>query len=63
MKLNRYKIEFDDLFDSKQQAVVCYLSLEHLYLDLCKQHRELPCKGVPPYVGELINPYCPQGRE
>lgn len=35
-----YDTKFNDLFDSKKQAVVCYLSLERRYQELCKQLRE-----------------------
>ena len=35
--LKLYKsVEFSDLFDSKQQAVTCFLSLERKYMDLFK---------------------------
>ena len=33
-------VEFNELFDSKRQAVVCYLSIERNYLSALKQLRE-----------------------
>ena len=38
-KIKEYNINFDYLFDSKEQAVVQFLSLEKRYLKLCKDHR------------------------
>lgn len=35
-----YDVKFNDLFDSKKQAVTCYLSLERRYQELCKQFKE-----------------------
>lgn len=35
-----YDVKFDELFDSKRQAVVCYLRMERNYLSVCKQLRE-----------------------
>lgn len=40
-KLKKYNIPFDDLFKSKESAVICYLSLERRFLDLGKRYREL----------------------
>jgi len=39
-----YDIEFDKLFDSKRQAVVCFLSLERRYQALYKQFKEKTTK-------------------
>jgi len=35
-----YDVKFNDLFDNKKQAVICYLSLERRYQELYKQLRE-----------------------
>jgi len=32
--------KFEDLFDSKEQAVVCYLSLERRFLEVYQELRE-----------------------
>lgn len=37
----RYGIPFGDLFDSKEQAVTAYLSLERRYMQLSKAKRYL----------------------
>ena len=34
-----YDTEFEELFDSKRQAIVCFLSLERRYLKLCQYLR------------------------
>ncbi len=31
-----YDVKFSDLFDNERQAVVCYLSLEKRYMQMCK---------------------------
>jgi len=33
-------VEFKDLFDSERQAVICYLSLERRFLEICQELRE-----------------------
>jgi hypothetical protein len=33
-------VKFSDLFDSERQAVVCFLSLERRYMELCKVEHE-----------------------
>lgn len=35
-----YNVKFENLFDSKREAVVCFLSLERRYLSLHKQMRD-----------------------
>ena len=36
-----YNVKFEDLFDSKQQAVTSYLSLERKYMELLQQYNAL----------------------
>ena len=38
-KMKEYDVPFEDLFDSKEQAVVQFLSLEKRFLKLCKDHK------------------------
>lgn len=39
--LKKYDHKFEELFDSKRQAVVCYLGLEDRYSDLLIRHQKL----------------------
>jgi len=39
------KIKFDELFENKRSAVVCYLSLERKYLHMMKYHQQI-CRGL-----------------
>lgn len=34
-------VKFEDLFDSKRQAVVCYLSLEKRYQEMLSYYKKL----------------------
>ncbi len=36
-KKTLYNVKFDELFDNKREAVVCFLSLERRYVALVKQ--------------------------
>ena len=39
-KIKLYNTKFEELFDSKEQAVIQYLSLERRFLEIYKQLRE-----------------------
>ena len=40
-KVKLYNVPFEDLFSSKRNAVILFLSLERRYLERCKEYREL----------------------
>ncbi len=49
------KVEFKDLFhkDTKEQAVICYLSLERRFLEVSQELRELKAYVNKDYVPRL----------
>ena len=40
MKLKKYDVEFKELFDSKRQAVVQFISLEQRYIEAIRELAE-----------------------
>lgn len=53
-KIKALQANFDDLFDSKEAAVICYLSLERRFLSLQKRYNHLNGQKCN-VCGELIS--------